>query len=41
MKELRRFAETALIWTADRGFEIGGQIYRGWLLAFSDGEVRF
>lgn len=41
MRELRRVAMASLIWTAERGFEVGSQIYRGWLLAYSDGEVRF
>jgi hypothetical protein len=41
MRGLRRFAMTSLIWTAERGFHVGTQMYRGWLLAYSDGEVRF
>jgi hypothetical protein len=41
MRGLRRFAMRSLIWTAERSFEVGGQVYRGWLLAYSDGEVRF
>lgn len=40
MRELRRLAMASLIWTADRGIEVGSQLYRGWLLAYSDRDIR-
>jgi hypothetical protein len=41
MENVRRMALLALVWSAKKGFELGDQVHRGWVLANSDQDVRF